>query len=317
MERGNAAAAAESAPVAFVKRKSKGNVRKRALEDTDEPADPHAALAAAIAASGKRSKAVKGVNAFSTKKNADDKLQTFKYTSSKMLQQQGDQGATAVLETETQHDRDARALREQVLQQAHGSSEEQVNGQTLYKGLNSYTDYKQGFRREHTIGSEKGGGAHGPLRASQHVRTTVRFDYQPDICKDYKETGYCGYGDACKFVHDRGDYKSGWELEREWDERQAAKKQTANFDPYAEAQDEEEVDDLPFACYICRRPWEEVQDPVVTQCKHYFCEQCALKHNAKSAKCFVCEKPTRGIFNVANDILKKVEQKKKLNVSSP
>lgn len=102
-----------------------------------------------------------------------------------------------------------------MLQQAQGSTEEQaVDGQTLYKGLNSYTDYKQGFRREHTIGSEKGGGAHGPLRASQHVRTTVRFDYQPDICKDYKETGYCGYGDACKFVHDRGDYKSGWELER-------------------------------------------------------------------------------------------------------
>ena len=95
-------------PVAFVKRKSKGNVRKRPLEETEEPADPQAAVAAAIAASGKRSKAVKGVNAFSTKRNDDDKLQTFKYSSSKMLQQQGDQGATAVLETETQHDRDAR-----------------------------------------------------------------------------------------------------------------------------------------------------------------------------------------------------------------
>jgi hypothetical protein len=40
-----------------------------------------------------------------------------------------------------------------------------------------------------------------------------RFDYQPDICKDYKETGFCSYGDSCKFMHDRGDYKSGWELE--------------------------------------------------------------------------------------------------------
>lgn len=95
-------------PVAFVKRKSKGKVRKRPLEETEDSADPQAAVAAAIAASGKRSKAVKGVNAFSTKKNDDDKLQTFKYSSSKMLQQQGDQGATAVLETETQHDRDAR-----------------------------------------------------------------------------------------------------------------------------------------------------------------------------------------------------------------
>lgn len=41
-------------------------------------------------------------------------------------------------------------------------------------------------------GSEKGSGSHGPLRASTNVRMTVRIDYQPDICKDYKETGYCG-----------------------------------------------------------------------------------------------------------------------------
>ena len=53
----------------------------------------------------------------------------------------------------------------------------------LYKGMNSYTDYRKGFRREHTIASEKGGGAHGPLRAPSNIRMTVRFDYQPDICK--------------------------------------------------------------------------------------------------------------------------------------
>ena len=47
---------------------------------------------------------------------------------------------------------------------------------------------------------------------------------QPDICKDYKETGFCGYGDNCKFLHDRGDYKSGWQLEKEWDAKQASKK---------------------------------------------------------------------------------------------
>lgn len=26
-------------------------------------------------------------------------------------------------------------------------------------------------------------------------------------------------------------------------------------------------DDLPFACYICRKPWAELTDPVVTRCK--------------------------------------------------
>jgi RING finger protein 113A len=40
--------------------------------------------------------------------------------------------------------------------------------------------------------------------------------------------------------------------------------------------------DLPFACYICRKPWgksgpDVAQHPVVTRCKHYFCETCALR----------------------------------------
>ena len=34
----------------------------------------------------------------------------------------------------------------------------------------------------------------GPIRAPAHIRATVRWDYQPDICKDYKETGFCGFG---------------------------------------------------------------------------------------------------------------------------
>ena len=34
--------------------------------------------------------------------------------------------------------------------------------------------------------------------------------------QDFKETGFCGFGDSCKFMHDRTDYKSGWQLEREW-----------------------------------------------------------------------------------------------------
>lgn len=66
----------------------------------------------------------------------------------------------------------------------------------------------QGLRRENEVP------IHGPQRVSNFVRTTIRIDYQPDICKDYKETGFCSYGDSCKFLHDRGDYKQGWELDR-------------------------------------------------------------------------------------------------------
>ncbi|XP_025266271.1 RING finger protein 113A-like [Camponotus floridanus] len=58
-----------------------------------------------------------------------------------------------------------------------------------------------------------------PIRASiNYLRATVRRDYQPNICKDYKETGICGFGNSCKFLHDRADYKLSWQLERDTDE---------------------------------------------------------------------------------------------------
>ncbi|PWA42897.1 RING finger protein [Artemisia annua] len=201
----------------------------------------------------------------------------FQFESSKEIQVQNDSRATATLETETDFSKDARAIRERVLKQANealkgkgGNVGNSGNDEKLYKGIHGYTDYKAGFRREQTVASEKAGGSHGPLRASAHIRVSARFDYQPDICKDYKETGYCGYGDSCKFMHDRGDYKSGWQMERDWDEAEK-----------------------PFV------------DPVVTKCKHYFCEHCALKHHAKKKKCFVCNQPTLGIFNTAHEIRKR------------
>lgn len=261
----------------------------------------------------------------------------FFYESTREIQTQTDNRATATLETETEFDKDARAIRERVLKQAeealrfkqpyddekqqgdkqpefyrgaHGYTDDgkkqQVDKQPeFYKGIHGYTDHKAGFRREHTIAGEKAGGAHGPLRASAHIKWSARFDYQPDICKDYKETGYCGYGDACKFMHDRGDYKSGWQMDREWDEAEKKRKAklAQRIQDEGEKSEEEEVDgDLPFACYICRQPFE---DPVVTICKHYFCEHCALKHHARNKRCFVCNKPTNGTFNRAFEILKR------------
>ena len=35
----------------------------------------------------------------------------------------------------------------------------------------------------------------GPVRASTNVRMTVTTDFAPDVCKDYKKTGWCGFGD--------------------------------------------------------------------------------------------------------------------------
>lgn len=47
----------------------------------------------------------------------------------------------------------------------------------------------------------------GPIRNASYVRISSRFDYAMDVCKDYKDSGYCGFGDSCKFMHDRSDYK--------------------------------------------------------------------------------------------------------------
>ncbi|KAJ4837295.1 hypothetical protein Tsubulata_026370 [Turnera subulata] len=252
----------------------------------------------------------------STESNPEPKGKLFHFESSKEIQVQHDSRATAILETETDFSRDARAIRERALKQA----EEALKGkkpssgdEKLYKGIHGYTDYKAGFRREQTIASEKAGGAHGPLRASAHIRVSARFDYQPDICKDYKETGYCGYGDSCKFMHDRGDYKPGWQMEKEWEEAEKARKRNLALGKGDDDEDgvggddddDDEDDELPFACFICRQPFV---DPVVTKCKHYFCEHCALKHHSKNKKCFVCNQPTLGIFNTAHEIRKRMAE---------
>ncbi|CAG8773589.1 24053_t:CDS:2, partial [Racocetra persica] len=73
-------------------------------------------------------------------------------------------------------------------------------------------------------------------------------------------TGYCGYGDSCKFLHDRGDYKSGWQLEREWEEMQGKIRQDKS-EFLIESSDESD-EELPFACIICR---QEYKNPVITR----------------------------------------------------
>lgn len=129
----------------------------------------------------------------------------------------------------------------------------------------------------------------GPTRAATHHRAISYMDYQPDVCKDYKETGYCGFGDSCKFLHDRGDYKSSFELEKEWEAEQKLKKKMRLEAPSSETNNEEDEDNVPFACPVCRNPFV---DPVVSKCKHYFCEKCALQLN----KCEICGENTNRAF---------------------
>ncbi|XP_024382662.1 zinc finger CCCH domain-containing protein 1 [Physcomitrium patens] len=320
------AAAAPAAGAFFKKKIQNKNIRKRPTIDDGDEEEENAGSAV-----NKGKIAKKGVgrlefnsgapvgtskvqNSEESDKAGEVERATFVYESTRQVQTQDDSRATAVSEIETEFDRDNRAIRERVLKQASEALKSgEPSNSKVYKGIHGYTDHKAGFRQEHTISREKAGGAHGPLRASAHIRMTVRFDYQPDICKDYKETGYCGYGDSCKFMHDRGDYKSGWQMEREWDQEEKLRKQRlARGEADTEegegaGDDSDDEDALPFACFICREPFT---DPVVTTCKHYFCEHCALKHHSRNKLCYVCNKPTNGVFNTAHEIVRKQKEAK-------
>ena len=182
-----------------------------------------------------------------------------------------------------------------------------MGGTQVYRGLNGYA---QAIERKDTMGGNayKGVTQKGPARTALNIRSTVRWDYAPDICKDYKETGFCGYGDSCKFMHDRSDYKLGWQIDAEVDgtgRYGAGAGEARDVRSYQIDDSSDDEDDLPFACLICREPFTR---PVVTKCKHYFCEKCALEHYRKSSKCFACGAQTQGVFNRAHDIIKKQQQ---------
>lgn len=154
--------------------------------------------------------------------------------------------------------------------------------QTTYRGKSNYQRFiHQGDTLRANAGSHKSRIA-GPVKASANIRTTARFDYAPCLCKDYLETGFCGFGDSCVFVHDRGEYKAGWELDAEW-EREQGKWSEEGVDKYL-VKDEVEVEK---ECKICKDA-DFRERPVQTECGHKFCEPCILGSFKRSRKCPTC-----------------------------
>ncbi|UMM22689.1 hypothetical protein L5515_003783 [Caenorhabditis briggsae] len=210
-----------------------------------------------------------------------------------------DQGATSTVEIDTDYSRDSQAQFERVQQQLKEGVEK--DGKILYKGTAMY-----GAKEAKDTAKGNASSMYnrvGPIRASQFLRATVRWDFAPDICKDYKETGFCTFGDSCKFVHDRSDYKHGWEIDEEYE----AGKYGVEDDEDYEIRDQDDA--FPEDCFICGNPFV---DPIVTKCKHYFCTMCALNAFKKSSKCPVCHQNTEKIMNAAKDLINFLKRKKKL-----
>lgn len=208
------------------------------------------------------------------------------------LSSYGDGNATYASETLTAEDSRTKALKTLKEGRKAATSEDTSR---VYQGEANYPVYAE--KSERDVYSSKFTGSLGPIKAPQYYRASCRFDYAMGICKDWKEAGYCGFGDSCIFVHDRSDYKSGYQMEKDWERQQEDLRKQAYGEtivpaPDYEIKEEEAAESL---CLICGKEWKE---PVITECGHVFCLACALQYyNSRSRKCFECKADTKGIFN--------------------
>ena len=186
---------------------------------------------------------------------------------------------------------------------ARAAREEKAEGDGSYKGTANYSNF---FQKTPDAASRQV----GPVKAPTNVRTITVTDFAPDVCKDYKQTGFCGFGDSCKFLHAREDYKQGWQLDKEWEK--VAKDKKSGGKPVEDDADDEEkmLEKIPFKCIICK---EDYKRPIVTKCGHYFCEKCAMTRYMKEKKkgCAACGADTNGTFNVARKLTELLDKKKK------
>ena len=202
---------------------------------------------------------------------------------------------------------DGRSLLERKLAlQATALAELAPGAVKMYRGQGGYASFTDvGRDSREVIAAAKFAGTLGPARAPSNVRAISRMDFAPDICKDYKETGQCPFGDSCIFLHDRSEYKSSWKVDKEWAEEQKAKEErlAARLAAGGTIEDDD-VDDtsstaasaLPTACFICRGPFRV---PVFAPCGHITCQDCALERfKTGEATCVLCGKLTNGTFNL-------------------
>ncbi|KAG6090145.1 hypothetical protein E4U30_003283 [Claviceps sp. LM220 group G6] len=318
MDAENTAKSADPAPVALFKKrgtKGKANIRKRPATPPPANSDSDSDFSTSEDESGQRVKRRKRTGAItaSSKDTAtgNQDLKATVFTANRQVPISDSNDATKQSNWYDEGAPDALSSND-----PRGSSKSVAKNRDpdgMYKGLANQTSFIQ----KDPDAPQR---AVGPVKAPTNIRTITVTDFAPDVCKDYKKTGFCGFGDNCKYLHSREDYKHGWQLDREWDTVTRGKKNlggtvvaSADRDRAGDnAGDEDEEEDallqnIPFVCIICE---EDYKAPVITRCGHYFCEPCALKRYRKDPTCAACGAGTNGVFNSAKRLKKLLERKR-------
>ncbi|GCE99885.1 RNA-splicing factor [Zygosaccharomyces mellis] len=123
----------------------------------------------------------------------------------------------------------------------------------------------------------------------KNVKVSILTDFHPDVCKDFKQTGYCGYGDSCKFLHSRDDFKTGWQMNQDWKIGESS----------SSKDNKPKVEGIPFKCVICKGDYKS---PIVTNCEHYFCGMCFTQRVRKDPNCAICGQDTHGVAKIAKNL---------------
>lgn len=184
--------------VAFKKKKNrkkkrglvKGRVTKRP-SNTNSSSEDESEI---VRVSTKRKKTVNtfGTTAKRLSKSTENAVAAFTEVSERSTQAvENAGGATAIAEFDTPAEQDARAIRERNIELNESGA---VEDTSVYRGAAGYKNYIKKDKEQ--LAANKFTGTQGPIRPSVFFRPSFRMDYQPDVCKDYKETGFCGYGMA-------------------------------------------------------------------------------------------------------------------------
>jgi RING finger protein 113A len=299
----------EIKPVAlFKKRNVKSNLRKRPA--TPPPADSDSDYSEDENGEKVKRRRKGGIDAASSiaqKPGKEfDSLQATKFTGDRSTTIQDTNDATKQSNWYDEDELSAKNL----LGTTRKNEQTESGTDGTYKGMAGYSSFIQ----KNPNATQR---AVGPMKAPTNIRTITITDFAPDVCKDYKQTGFCGFGDNCKYLHARENYKQGWALDKEWEVQTKGKKlkgtivSSANREANAEDEDDEDaalLEKIPFACIICKQPYKS---PVITRCGHYYCESCALQRYKKSPSCAACGAGTNGVFNVAKNLQKLLERKRK------